>query len=69
MRQILREATEDWKIRELPEIVDRDDDPLKFVDWNILKIVPVVGFRRTGKTFLLLNIAKKVGKEKSVTLF
>ncbi len=32
----------------------------------MLKIIPVVGFRRTGKTFLLLNTAKRVGKEVSV---
>ena len=32
----------------------------------MVKAIPIVGFRRTGKTFLLLNVAKKVGKENSV---
>ncbi|MEM2100176.1 MAG: ATP-binding protein [Thermoproteota archaeon] len=66
MRQLLREILRDWKERDFPPIIERDDDPLKLADWNVVKAIPIVGFRRTGKTFLLLNVAKKVGKENSV---
>ncbi|MEM2088957.1 MAG: ATP-binding protein [Thermoproteota archaeon] len=66
MRQLLREMLKDWKERDFPSIIEREDDPLKLVDWKVVKAIPIVGFRRTGKTFLLLNVAKKVGKENSV---
>ncbi|MEM3712486.1 MAG: AAA family ATPase, partial [Thermoproteota archaeon] len=66
MRQVLREVLKDWKERDFPLIIEREDDPLRLIDWNVIKAIPIVGFRRTGKTFLLLNVAKKVGKENSV---
>ncbi len=58
----------DWKERDFPLIIEREDDPLKLADWNVVKAIPIVGFRRTGKTFLLLNVAKSERKTLSISI-
>lgn len=50
----------------MPAIKSRDVDVLSYFDPNVRKIVSVVGFRRVGKTFTLLDFAQKYGKEKCV---
>ncbi|MEM5831299.1 MAG: ATP-binding protein, partial [Candidatus Aenigmatarchaeota archaeon] len=66
MRTILKELIEEWKERELPKIIERDKDPTRLIDWKIFNAIPIIGFRRVGKTFLLLNVAKKIGKENTI---
>jgi len=66
MKDILKDILKEWEERKLPEIIERDKDPTKLISWKIFKAIPIVGFRRTGKTFLLLNVAKKLGKEETV---
>jgi len=66
MKDILKTLLREWEERKLPEIIERDKDPTKLISWKIFKAIPIVGFRRTGKTFLLLNVAKKLGKEETV---
>ena len=66
MKPILKELITEWKERNLPNIIERENDLTKLIDWKILKAIPIVGFRRTGKTFLLLNTAKKIGKENTL---
>ena len=66
MKTILSELIAEWKERELPKIIEREKDPTKYIDWKIFKAIPIIGFRRTGKTFLLLSIAKKLGKENTI---
>lgn len=68
IRQILRELVAEWQNRPLPEIKPRE---IEIGDWfsgSISKIVCVVGFRRVGKTFLLLDFAQKNGKENCLYL-
>ena len=60
MKQLLREIFLEWKEFEIPEIKKREIDPTRYTDWNVIKIVPVIGFRRVGKTYLLFSIAKKL---------
>jgi len=59
----MRELIEEWKYFELPEIIDRKINPLLFLSWKVKKIIPFIGFRRVGKTYLLFQVAKKIGKE------
>ena len=65
MKQLLREIFLEWKEFEIPEIKKREIDPTRYTDWNVIKIVPVIGFRRVGKTYLLFSIAKKL-RDKTV---
>lgn len=43
----------EWKERTLSGVIEREKDPVKLIDWRIFKAVPIFGFRRTEKTFLL----------------
>jgi len=66
MKPILKELITEWREKNLPNIIEREKDLTKLIDWKILKAIPIVGFRRTGKTFLLLDAAKKIGKENTL---
>ena len=63
IKQSLRILIQEWQIRHLPVIKPRE---IQLGDWftdeAVNKTVSVVGFRRTGKTFLLLDFAKKQGQ-------
>lgn len=64
IKQNLRILIQEWQTRPLPIIKPRG---IELGDWfgdgKINKTVSVVGFRRTGKTFLLLDFAGKCGQE------
>ena len=66
MKQLLLELIKELFEIILPEIKEREAKPEKFLDWNLKKIIPIIGFRRVGKTYLLLSIAKKLGKENTL---
>lgn len=66
MNQILQDLVKNWWANPLPSIKPRDVDLLSYFDPNIRKIVSVVGFRRVGKTFTLLDFAQKYGKNNCV---
>jgi predicted AAA+ superfamily ATPase len=66
VKQILKTLVKEWEEKKLPNIIPREKDPTKLISWNIFKAIPIVGFRRTGKTFLLLNVAKELGKENTI---
>lgn len=63
MRQFLGSLINEWWTRPLPEVLPRRVDLLSYVNLPIRKAITVVGFRRVGKTFLLLNLAKKIGQQ------
>ena len=52
----------------MPLIKSRDINLLSYFDPNVRKTITVVGFRRVGKTFSLLDFAQKYGQEKCVYL-
>lgn len=66
MKQLLSDLLKNWWNNPLPVIKTRDVNLLSYFDPNIRKIVSVVGFRRVGKTFTLLDFAQKYGKDKCV---
>lgn len=66
MNHILQDLVKNWWNNPLPSIKPRDVDLVSYFDPNVRKIVSVVGFRRVGKTFTLLDFAQKYGKENCV---
>ena len=66
MKHLLDNLLKDWWSNPLPSIISRDIELLPYFDPNVKKIITVVGFRRTGKTFTLLDFAQKYGKENCV---
>lgn len=66
MKQLLNDLVKNWWNNPLPAIKTRDVNLLSYFDPNVRKIVSVVGFRRVGKTFTLLDFAQKYGKDKCV---
>lgn len=66
MKLLLGDLIKNWWNNPLPAIQSRDVDLTAYFDPTVRKIVSVVGFRRVGKTFTLLDFAKKYGKEKCV---
>ncbi|KKU86719.1 MAG: hypothetical protein UY17_C0040G0007 [Candidatus Beckwithbacteria bacterium GW2011_GWC2_47_9] len=66
MRQKLQEIIKSWWISPLPVIYPRQIDLTDFFNQKLKKTLAVVGFRRVGKTFSLLDFAKKHGQAKCV---
>ena len=68
IRQKLRFLINEWQMAPFPEILPRQVDIVSWLNQPFNKVVSVVGFRRTGKTFILLDLAQKLGKENCVYL-
>lgn len=66
MKQLLSNLVKQWWNTPLPEIKTRDVDLRTYFDPTVRKIVSVMGFRRVGKTFALLDFSQKYGKEQCV---
>ncbi len=65
MKDITKKLLIEWKERKFPEIFDREIDLKKYVNSKTKEIIVVTGFRRVGKTYLLLHLAKNLLKENS----
>ena len=68
IKQVIRQLVSEWQTRPLPTIKPRQ---LSIGDWfsePLYKIITVVGFRRVGKTFILLDFAAKLGMENCLYL-
>ena len=44
MKLTLKTPVKEWREREFPLIFKRDIDPMQFVDWKVIKAIPIVGF-------------------------
>lgn len=66
MKQLLSDLVQNWWKNPLPAIKPRDINLVSYLDPNVRKIVSVIGFRRVGKTFALLDFAQKYGKDSCV---
>lgn len=66
MKQILENIIKEWWSRPWPTIIPRDLNLKEYADLKVKKIVSVVGFRRSGKTYTLFDLAKKLGRENCV---
>lgn len=56
MRTLLLE----WEERELPDVLPRNYQPEEYLDATPHKTLVVTGFRRVGKTYLLIGLIKKL---------
>ncbi|MBI2676013.1 MAG: ATP-binding protein [Candidatus Aenigmarchaeota archaeon] len=65
MKEIISTILDSWKSRELPETIARDIDISGYAKMKVRKIVVVTGFRRCGKTYLLLHFIKELLKGSS----
>ena len=63
MSQLAENIIRKWWVTPLPDILPRDLDLMQYYDLPVRKIISVVGFRRTGKTYLFLDFAKKIGQD------
>lgn len=68
MRQYYQHLIQEWRTRALPHIVPRLLNISTYVDPTIRKIVTVTGFRRVGKTYLLLDYASRLGQKNCIYL-
>lgn len=65
-KQLLENLIREWWQRPLPKIIPRQVNLQEYADLLINKIISVIGFRRSGKTYTLLDLAQKVGQKKCV---
>ncbi len=65
MKDIIKTILIEWKDRKLPEIYDREIDLYNYTKLKIPKIIVITGFRRVGKTYIMLHLIKRLLKEKS----
>ncbi|MDP2861046.1 MAG: ATP-binding protein [bacterium] len=70
MKRLLENLIREWRQRPLPNILPREINLKKYINIGegVNKIITVVGFRRTGKTYALLELAQKIGRENCVYL-
>jgi predicted AAA+ superfamily ATPase len=66
MKQLLKSIIQDWWNNPLPTITPREQNLLEYINLPIRKAICVTGFRRVGKTYLLYDLASKLGKENCV---
>jgi predicted AAA+ superfamily ATPase len=64
MDETIKTILYSWIERKIPEIIPRDISLSKYLDMNIKKIIVITGFRRVGKTYLLLYLTDKLLKNK-----
>jgi predicted AAA+ superfamily ATPase len=60
MEEIIRTILYEWKEKKLPEVIQRDIDLSNYIALQPPKIIAIVGFRRVGKTYLLLHLVNKL---------
>lgn len=60
MKEIIRTILYEWKEKKLPEVISREIDLSNYIRLQPTKIVAIVGFRRVGKTYLLLHLINKL---------
>ena len=65
--ETIKTILNEWKTREFPEIISRDFDIEKYISSKINKLIVLSGFRRVGKTYILLEEVKKLLNKYSKT--
>ena len=64
IKQSLRQVIATYRANPLPTIKPRDIDLTALLNPKVKKILTVTGFRRVGKTYILLGFIQKYGKER-----
>lgn len=62
MKDIINTILYSWKSRDLPRTIERNIDLSNYLDMKVNKIIVVTGFRRSGKTYLLLQLIQNLLK-------
>lgn len=65
MRDVIRTILYDWKDRKLPQTVERELNLEPYTEIKPFKIIAITGFRRVGKTYLMLGLINKLLKGKT----
>ncbi|OYT28960.1 AAA family ATPase [Thermoplasmatales archaeon ex4572_165] len=65
MNRTIRTILGSWIDKKIPKINTRNISLEPYLNMNVRKIIVLTGFRRVGKTFLLLDLAKHLLKQKS----
>jgi len=65
MKSTIKTILHEWKIRRLPEIISREIDLFNYAKTKPVKITVVTGFRRVGKTYLILYLIKNLLEQKT----
>lgn len=68
MSQLAENLIKQWWDNPLPPVVRRDIDLRQYHNLPIRKIISLVGFRRVGKTYIMLDFAQKIGQENCLYL-
>src|SRR3989344_7575993 len=68
MRQYYQQLIQEWRTRPLPYTLPRELDISTYLDPTLRKIITVTGFRRIGKTYLLLDYASRLGQKNCIYL-
>lgn len=66
MKQLLEAIIKEWWQRPLPTTIERKQNLIQYTNLGVRKALCVVGFRRVGKTFLLLHLAKQLGQKECI---
>lgn len=65
MRDVIKTILYEWKGRNLPETLSRRINLFDYAKIKPPKIVVITGFRRVGKTYLMLHLIKELLKNKT----
>lgn len=65
MKDVIKTILYEWKGRKLPESLSREINLFDYTKIKPQKIIVVTGFRRVGKTYLILHVIKELLKDKT----
>jgi len=66
MNQDLEKIIKEWWDNPLPIVTPRELDLLSYHNLPLRKVIALVGFRRSGKTYSFFSLVEKIGKENTV---
>ena len=66
MKQDLEKIVKEWWDNPLPIVTPRELDLLSYYNLPLRKVIALVGFRRSGKTYSFFSLIEKIGKENTV---
>jgi hypothetical protein len=65
MKDVIKTILYEWRERKLPESLSREINLFDYTKIKPQKIIVVTGFRRVGKTYLILYLIKELLKDKT----
>jgi len=65
MKNVIKTILYEWKERKLPDTLSREINLFDYTEIKPSKIIVVTGFRRVGKTYLILHLIKELLKDKA----